>query len=188
MRKIIYALSVSLDGYIEDADGRLDWSVPSEELHQHFNDQYLTGEIDTSIYGRRLYENMAAYWPTAADNPDAESVELEFARLWMKLPKIVFSTSLESVDFNSTLKREVIREEILDLKALSGGDMDIGGADLAATFLRMGLVDEVRLYVHPVVLGGGKPMFPPDLRLGLEFADSRTFEGGVVMLRYVVSG
>src|SRR5690625_5520745 len=83
----------------------------------------------------------------------SSSVELDFARLWMTLPKIVFSTSRESVDFNSTRKREVIREEILDLKALSGGDMDIGGADLAATFLRMGLVDEVRLYVHPVVLG-----------------------------------
>lgn len=188
MRMLIYALSTSLDGYIEDSDGRLDWSVPSEELHQHFNDQYLTGEIDASIYGRRLYENMAAYWPTAGDNPRAERVELEFARLWMELKKIVFSTTLESVDFNSTLKREVIREEILELKAQPGGDLDIGGADLAATFLRMGLVDEIRLYVHPVVLGGGKPMFPPDLRLGLAFADSRTFEGGVVMLRYRVSG
>src|SRR5690625_7532919 len=106
----------------------------------------------------------------------SSSVELEFARLWMTLPQIVFSTGLESVDFNSTLKREVIREEIFDLKALSGGDMDIGGADLAATFLRMGLVDEVRLYVLTIVVAGGEPMFPPDLRLGFEFADSRTFE------------
>src|SRR5690625_7696011 len=108
MRKIIYALSVSLDGYIEAADGRLDWSVPSEELHQHFNDQYLTDEIDTSIYGRRLYENMAAYWPTAADNPDAEWAELEFARVGMTRPMIVFSTSQESVDFNEAPKPEVI--------------------------------------------------------------------------------
>ncbi len=187
MRKIIYALSTSLDGYIEDADGRLDWSVPSEELHQHFNNQYLTGEIDTSIYGRRLYENMATYWPTASDNPNAEPVEFEFAGLWMKLRKIVFSTSLESVDFNSTLKREVIREEILELKAQAGGDIDIGGATLAATFLRMRLIDEIRLYVHPVVLGRGKPMFPPDLRLDFVFAGSRTFEGGVVMLGYVAA-
>src|SRR5690625_7195184 len=126
MRMIIYALSVSLDGYIEYADGRLDWSVPSEELHQHFNDQYLTGETDTSIYGRRLYENMAAYWPTAADNPDTESVELEFARLWMTLPNIVFSTSLESVDSNSTLKREPIRAEIAERNATREGQIDVG--------------------------------------------------------------
>jgi dihydrofolate reductase len=188
MRKIIYALGVSLDGYIEDADGSLDWSVPSEELHKHFNDQYLTGEIDTSLYGRRLYENMAAYWPAAHENPDTEPVAAEFARAWLALRKIVFSTSLESVDWNSTLKRDVVREEILELKAQPGGDMDLGGASLAASFLRLGLVDEVRLYVHPVVLGGGKPMFPPNVRLDFELAASRTFDGGVVMLRYVRAG
>ena len=184
MRKIIYALGTSLDAYIEDADGRLDWSVPSEELHQHFNNQYLTGEIDTSLYGRRLYENMAGYWPSAHGHPDISPVEAEYARIWVKLPKIVFSKTLDSVEWNSTLKREVVREEIEELKAQPGGDMDLGGADLAASFLRMGLVDEVRLYVHPVVLGGGTSMFPPGVRFGFEFAESRPFEGGVVMLRY----
>jgi dihydrofolate reductase len=178
-------LGTSLDGYIEDADGSLDWSVPSEELHKHFNDQYLTGEIDTSLYGRRLYEIMSAYWPAARENPDTAPVEAEFARLWLALRKIVFSKSLESVDWNSTLKRDVVREEILELKAQPGSDIDLGGAELAVSFLRLGLVDEVRLYVHPVVLGGGKPMFPPDVRLDLEFAESRSFEGGIVMLRYV---
>lgn len=185
MRKIIYAMGMSLDGYVEDADGGLDWSEPSEELHRHFNDLYLTGEIDTSLYGRRLYENMAAYWPAAAENPASGSVELEFAGAWMSQPKIVFSTSLDSVAWNSTLKREVVRDEIVALKAQSGGAIEVAGATLAATFLRLGLVDEIRQYIHPVVLGGGKPMFPVDVHLDLELVESRTFDGGVVMLRYL---
>lgn len=187
MRKIIYALGVSLDSYIEDADGSLQWSVPSEELHQHFNDQYTSGEIDTSLYGRRLYENMAGYWPAAHENPDAAPVEAEYARMWVTLPKIVFSTTLDTVDWNSTLKREVVGDEILELKAQPGGAIEVAGADLAASFMRLGLIDEVRCYVHPVVLGGGKPMFPADVELDLEFIESRTFNGGVVMLRYAVS-
>jgi dihydrofolate reductase len=184
MRRIVYALMVSLDGYVEGPDGGLGWSAPSEELHRHFNDMYLSGEIDTSLYGRRLYENMAAYWPTADENPSAPDVEVEFARAWKVLPKVVFSTTLASVGWNASLEREVVRERILELKARPGGDMDVGGADLAATFMRLGLIDDYRLYVHPVVLGGGKPMFPADVALDLELVGSRTFEGGVVMLHY----
>jgi dihydrofolate reductase len=184
VRRIVYAMMVSLDGYVEGPDGGLGWSAPSEDLHRHFNDMYLTGEIGASLYGRRLYENMAAYWPTADENPSAPDVEVDFARAWKELPKVVFSRTLESVGWNATLEREVIPERILELKARPGGDMDVGGADLAATFIRLGLIDEYRLYVHPVVLGGGKPMFPADVGLDLEHVGSRTFEGGVVLLRY----
>lgn len=183
MRKIIYAQMVSLDGFVEGPDGELEWSAPGEELHRHFNDQYLTGAIDTSLYGRRLYENMAAYWPTV--DGSAPDIELEFARAWKKLPKIVFSTTLKRVKWNSILAQEVVPEEIETLKSQDGGDIDLGGADLAATFIRYGLVDEYRLYVHPVVLGGGTPMFPPNEQLGLKFAETQSFPCGVVLLRYL---
>lgn len=184
MRKINYAMMVSLDGYVEDADGGLGWSVPSNELHQHFNDQLLTGEIDTSLYGRRLYENMAHYWPAADENPAAPTVEIEFARAWKALPKVVYSSTLESVGWNATLKRDVVPKEVLKLKKQPGGDIDVGGADLAATFIRLGLIDEYRMYIHPVVLGAGTPMFPTDVPLQLELIESRAFDGGVQMLRY----
>lgn len=187
MRKVVYAQMVSLDGFVEGPDGELDWSAPGEELHQHFNDQYLTGAIDTSLYGRRMYENMAAYWPTVEPNGSAPDVEIEFARAWKRLPKIVFSTTLETVGWNATLAREVIPEEIEVLKTQPGGDIDLGGAGLAATFIRRGLVDEYRLYVHPVVLGGGTPMFPPGERLDLRLVETRTFRCGVVLLRYLAA-
>lgn len=184
MRKIIYAQMVSLDGFVEGPNGELDWSEPSEELHKHFNDQYLMGEIDTSLYGRRLYEEMAAFWPAADEDPATPGVVVEFSRLWKELPKIVFSKTLEEVDWNAELKREVVPEEIEALKAQPGGGMDVGGAELASTFIQHGLIDEYRLYIHPVVLGGGTPMFPPDENLNLELVETRTFGGGVVMLCY----
>lgn len=184
MRKIIYAPMVSLDGFVEGPNGELDWSAPGEELHRHFNDQYLTGAIDTSLYGRRMYENMAAYWPTVKANSSAPDVEVEFARAWKKLSKIVFSTTLEDVEWNARLVREVVPEEIRALKAQPGGDMDLGGADLASTFMRHDLIDEYRLYVHPVVLGGGTPLFPPGQELDLRLVETRTFSEGAVLLRY----
>lgn len=183
MRKIIYAQMVSLDGFVAGPNGKLGWSAPGEELHQHFNDQYLTGQIDTSLYGRRMYENMAD-WPQVEANEAASDVEVEFARVWKQLPKVVFSTTLEDVKWNARLMRAVHPEEIEALKAQPGGDIDVGGADLAATFIRLGLVDEYRLYVHPVVLGGGTPMFPPGEKLNLRLEETRTFRCGVVLLRY----
>ncbi len=185
MRKIIYALMVSMDGYMEGPNGALGWSEPGEDLHQHFNDLYLSGEIDTSIYGRKLYEIMAAYWPNAEDNPDTPRVETEFSKLWKKIPKIVYSKTLESVDWNSTLRREVDPEEIRKLKSSPGKNIDLGGADLAADFIRHNLIDEYRLYIHPVLLGGGKPMFPVSGKSrNLQLFDTQSFSGGVVMLRY----
>ncbi len=184
MREIYYILMVSLDGFIEGPNGELGWSEPSEELHQHFNDLYATGEIDTSLYGRRLYELMAGYWPTINESSQVPDVELEFARLWKKHPKIVFSTTLDKVNWNAELKRSVDPEEIRALKKEPGTNMDVGGANLAASFMRYGLIDEFRLYVHPVILGGGTPMFPRDVKLKFKCVETRTFDGDVVMLRY----
>ena len=183
MRKVIYGMSVSLDGYIEAADGDLDWSTPDEELHQHFNDW--EREIDVHFYGRRLYEIMAAFWPTADENPDAPQVLIEYARIWKKMPKIVFSTTLAQVGWNARLARGNIAELVNELKGQPGKDMSVGGAELASSFMQLGLIDEYWLYVHPVVLGGGKAMFRALRdRISLQLVETRTFGGGVVLLRY----
>ncbi|MDR8393737.1 dihydrofolate reductase family protein [Aliifodinibius sp. S!AR15-10] len=184
MRKIIYSQMVSLDGYVEGPNGELEWSVPGDELHKHFNDQYLAGEIDTSLYGRKLYENMAGYWPEVEADDSATALEREFSSAWKKTPKIVFSTTLDEVEWNSSLQRKVDPQEIKKLKQQPGNNMDVGGADLASTFIKLGLVDEYRLYVHPVVLGGGKPMFPANETFRLQPIETRRFSCGVAMLRY----
>lgn len=184
MRKILYAHMVTLDGYFEGPDGDLSWSKPDEELHKHFND--LTRSVEVSLYGRKLYESMAAFWPTADAAPEATAVEVEFAQLWRELPKIVFSKTLEDVAWNSTLMPEVDPQEIEHLKQLPGEYMDVGGADLAKTFMQLDLIDEYRVYIHPVVLGAGRTMFSPlDGQIALELVETQTFSSGVVMLRYV---
>lgn len=183
MRKVIYAMSVSLDGFIEATNGDLSWSFPDGELHQHFNDR--EAMIDTYLYGRRLYENMAAFWPTADENPSAPKYEIEYARIWKSKPKIVFSKTLDQVGWNSRLVRGNIAEEVNQLKEQPGNDLSVGGAGLASTFMRLGLIDEYSLYIHPVVLGGGKPMFGQlHDRIDLQLVETRTFGSGVVLLRY----
>jgi dihydrofolate reductase len=183
MRKVTYGMSVSLDGYIEAPDGDLSWSFPDEELHQHFNDR--EAMIDTYLYGRRLYENMAAFWPTADENPTAPQHEIEYARIWKSKPKIVFSKTLDQVGWNSRLVRGNIAEEVRQLKEQPGKDMSVGGAGLASSFMQLDLIDEYWLYVHPVVLGAGKPMFGPLAgKIDLQLVAARTFGSGVVLLRY----
>jgi dihydrofolate reductase len=125
MRKVIYSMSVSVDGFIETASGDLSWSFPDAELHQHFNDNDRT--IDTYLYGRRLYENMAEYWPTADENPSAPKFEIEYARLWKEKKKIVFSKTLTQVGWNARLFKGNISEEINKLKVQPGKDMSVGG-------------------------------------------------------------
>ncbi len=186
MRKIVYALNVSLDGYIEGPDGKLSWSEPSKELHKHFNDLYLTGEIDTSLYGRRLYENMAGYWPSITDESDVPEVEKEYARVWKQTPKIVYSKTLKEAEWSSKLEREIDPEEIQKLKERPGSLIEVAGANLATSFLQLGLVDQVWLYVHPVVLGGGKPYFPAGLNQKLTLIDTQTFPCKVVRMRYSI--
>ena len=183
MRKVNYAMSVSLDGYLEAPGGDLSWSFPDEELHQHFNER--ENRIDTYLYGRGLYENMAAFWPAADENPAASEIEKAYARIWKSKPKIVFSRTLDQAGWNSRLVREDIAGEVNRLKALPGQEMSVGGANLAASFMQLGLIDEYSLYIHPVVLGGGKPMFPRlQDHLSLALLETRRFGSGVVLLRY----
>ena len=180
MRRLIYSFGVSLDGYIADPDGNIDWTDPDEELHQFHNDRYR--EIEISLHGRRLYELMADYWPRISD--DATPIEREFAELWTQKPKVVFSRTLTEVHWNSRLVSENAVDEIRTLKAAGDGVMEVGGANLAASLMPHGLIDEYQLFVSPVVLGGGTPMFPPsDKRHGLRLVETRTF-APAVMLRY----
>jgi len=182
MRKVIYSMFVSLDGFIEGPNRNLDWHIVNEELHQYVNDQQ--SEIDTYLYGRRMYEVMA-YWETADKNPSSPEYVIEFAHIWKSIPKIVFSKTLEQVEGNARLVRDNIAEEITKLKAQPGKDMTLGGADLASTFMRLGLIDEYHLYIHPVILGSGTPMFwALDDRINLRLVETRTFGSGVVYLRY----
>lgn len=183
MRKVIFALSHSLDGFIESADGRLDWAIVDEEIHRHFN--ALEDSIDIQLYGRRLYETMVAHWPTADKDPTAPDYEVEYARIWQSKERIVFSNTLTQVDESSRLFSGDIATEIAKLKEQPGKDMVVGGPTLAATFMRLGLIDEYRVYIHPVILGGGKPMFGPlDNRIDLRLVETHTFNSGIVLLKY----
>ena len=187
MGTIIYAMSVSLDGFIEAANGDIAWSAPDQELHRHFNE--MERAIDLHLYGRGLYQNMAAYWPTGDENPAAPEHELAYARMWKTMPKVVFSKTLEQVSWNSRLVRGDLAEEVARLKAQPGLTMSVGGAGLAASCMRLGLIDEYRLYLHPVVLGGGKAMFGAlPQPVALELVENRPFGQGVVLLRYRRAG
>jgi len=182
MRKVIYSMGVSLDGFIAGPGGEIDWSAPDEELHRFHNEQ--TREMGAQLCGRRLYEEMV-YWETADENPAAAEHELEFARIWKSMPKIVFSRTLEKVEGNARLVRGGVAEEVAKLKEQPGKDLAVGGAGLASTCIELGLVDEYGLFVSPVVLGGGTPYFPTlDERINLELVETRTFGPRVVYLRY----
>ncbi|MEU1499680.1 dihydrofolate reductase family protein [Streptomyces sp. NPDC005732] len=183
MRKIVLMMSVSLDGYIEGPDHEIGWHRVDEELHRHFNEEI--SRFGALLDGRVTHELMAAYWPTADQDPASTPTEAEFAGIWRDIPKIVYSRTLERSDWNTTVVREVVPEEVRALKEEPGGDLGLGGADLAATFLRHDLVDELRIYVHPVLIGGGTPLFPKaDVLTALRLTGTRTFGNGVVLLRY----
>ena len=181
MRKLTYSMSVSLDGFIAGLDGALDWSVPDEELFRFHHQQ--VQEIGVYVCGRRLYETMV-YWETAEESPLAAE-QIEFARTWKALPKVVFSTTLESLVGNTRLAREGVAEEVSRLKEQPGKDIGVGGAGLARACMKLELIDEWRLFVSPLLLGGGTPYFPPlEKRINLELIETRTFGSRVVYLRY----
>lgn len=183
MRKVLYTITVSLDGYVEDANGSIGWTVPSEELHQHFNDR--ESEIDLHLYGRRLYETMKVWGNYAEEHPSPTAIELEYAEIWNKKPKVVFSTTLPEVGWNSRLVRGNVREEVERLKREPGKYMSVGGPGLAASLMRLGLIDEYWLYVAPIILGGGKRMFPElEQPIKLQLQETKNFSEGVTMLRY----
>jgi len=182
MAKLIYSMGVSLDGFIAGPAGEIDWSAPDVELHRFHNEQ--TGELGASLLGRRLYEAMLP-WEAVESNPSAEEHMVEFARIWKALPKTVFSTTLERVEGNARLASGGIAEEAEGLRGAPGRDVSVGGAGLAASLIGLGLIDEYRMFVSPVVLGGGTRYFPPlEKRIELELLETRTFGSRVVYLRY----
>jgi dihydrofolate reductase len=183
MGKLIYLMNVSLDGFVETPDHGLDWTTIDEEIHSWFNEQLAA--TDASLYGRRLYEVMAAYWPTAEEDPDATPVMLEFARIWNATPKVVFSRTLDRVVSNSRIVSGDVEEVLARVREEFTGDLEVGGPTLAAAFIERGLIDEYRLVVHPVILGGGTPFFPGlNQPVGLRLVETRTFSSGAVYLGY----
>jgi dihydrofolate reductase len=172
-------MSVSLDGYIEGPNREIDWHLVDDELHNHFNKQLMG--MSAFLNGRVTYELMAASWPTADTDPSSTRPMIEFARIWRDMPKIVYSKTLQRANWNTTIVREVVPEEAPN----STGDLALGGADLAGAFMHHGLVDEYRIYVHPIVIGAGKPLFPrsgPSVNLRL--LETRAFGNGVLLLHY----
>ena len=183
MRKLICWMGLSVDGFFEGPNRDIGWHMVDDELHSHFNEEL--GAMGAFLHGRVTYELMAGFWPTADTDPSSTGPMVEFARIWRDMPKIVFSRTLENADWNTTVVREVVAEDVMELKAQPGGDLVLGGADLAATFIRHDLIDEYRLYVHPIVIGQGKPLFQPsNAKINLRLAETRTFGNGVVLLRY----
>lgn len=181
MRKIIVHMSVSLDGFFEGPDGDLGWHMVDDELHSHFNAELRT--MGAFLNGRRTHELMAAFWPTADQDPASSEPMKEYAGIWRDMPKIVYSRTLERAEWHTTVLREVVPAEVRRLQAEPGGDLTLGGADLIATFLRHDLIDEWRIYVHPVILGRGRQLFPASGdRRPLRLVGTRTFGNGVVLL------
>jgi dihydrofolate reductase len=180
--RLIYSMNPSLDGFVADPSGEIDWGVPDEEQHRFHNDE--VRNLGAHLLGRRLYETML-YWETAEEDPSLGDTEREFAQLWKALPKIVFSTTLTDVVGNSRLATGSVAEEVAALKERPGKDVGVGGATLAAECARLDLIDEYRLVVSPILLGGGTPYFPPLAeRLPLELLETRTFGSRAVYLRY----
>lgn len=183
MGKIVYSMSISLDGYIETKDKKLDWCIIDEEFHTAANEE--TRQTDVLLYGRRLYQLMASYWPTADQDPSAAPVIAEFARIWREKPKVIFSRTLDKVDWNSRLVKDNIAQEAVALKAQYEGDLAVGGAELAAAFAKLDLIDEYRLTIHPVILGGGTPFFANHEKpKNLQLIETRPYKSGVVYLSY----
>jgi dihydrofolate reductase len=183
MSNLVYWMSTSLDGFVETRDGAIDFSAPDPELFRFHTDYART--LGAFLHGRRTYELMSAYWPTADANPSAPEGHAEFSRIWKRTPKLVFSKTLRSVEHNSRLAGEDLAAEIAKLKQEVRGDLALGGATLAASFIRLGLIDEYRIFVCPTVLGAGKPYFPALERpVDVKLLETKTFPGGVVLLRY----
>jgi dihydrofolate reductase len=185
MRKVTYSMGVSLDGYIVGPDGGFDWAPPDDELFQFATDQIR--EVGVHLMGRRLYETML-YWETADQDPTLDDSKLEWAALWTALPKVVFSTTLSTVEGNARLVSDGLAEEIERLRVEPAeGNIAIGGANLAAEMAALDQIDEYRAKVHPVLVGGGIPFFPQaERQVDLELIESRVFGSGVVYLRHSV--
>jgi dihydrofolate reductase len=182
MAKLIYSAITSLDGYVADESGNFDWAAPDEEVHAFVND--LERPVGTYLYGRRMYEVMV-FWETAGTLEDEGPVFRDFAELWQAADKIVYSKTLERVSSARTrIERDFDPEAVRQMKAPTGRDITVGGPALAAQAIKAGLVDECHLFVAPIVVGGGKPSLPNDLRLELDLLDECRFGNGMVHLHY----
>jgi dihydrofolate reductase len=177
--RLIYSAIASLDGYVEDAGGRFDWAAPDEEVHAFVNE--LERPVGTYLYGRRMYETMTYWEPT----PEGPPVITDFAAIWQAADKIVYSRTLEAPSTARTrVEREFDADAVRRLKHEADADLTIGGAELAGQAIRAGLVDELQLLLVPMLVGGGKPALPSDLRVPLELVEQRRFTGGAVFLRH----
>jgi dihydrofolate reductase len=185
MAKLIYSAIASLDGYVEDEQGRFDWAAPDEEVHAFVND--LERPIGTYLYGRRMYETMV-FWETASTGAGSSSAIRDFAEIWRAAEKIVYSRTLQTVSTARTrIERGFHPDAIRRLKETSEADITIGGAELAGQAIAAGLVDECQLFLGPVMVGGGKRALPDNIRAQLELLDERRFRRGVVHLHYRMS-
>jgi dihydrofolate reductase len=183
MADLIYTAITSLDGFIADEDGNFDWGEPSEEVHRLVND--LERPIGTYLYGRRLYDVMVA-WETIADE---QPFVRDYARIWRAADKIVFSRSLETVSSERTrIERSFDPDAIREMKESADRDLSVGGPTLAAQAIGAGLVDEIRLFLAPIIVGGGTRALPHSVRRGLELLDERRFDNGMVYVRYRATG
>jgi dihydrofolate reductase len=186
MRKLIYAMLSSVDGFMEGPDKDLTWPVIDEEFHRFVNDR--ERNLDLYLYGRHMYKVMGNYWPTADLDPSNPDYIIEYAQIWKSIPMIVFSRTLEKVEGNARLERQVRLEDIQQLKEQPGKDIGLGGADLASTFIQLGLIDEYQLYIHPVILGQGRPVYQAvEEKIHLHLEETHTFKSGVHYLRYTLA-
>jgi dihydrofolate reductase len=183
MAKLIYYAIASLDGYIEDADGKFDWAAPDDDMHAFVND--LVRPVDTFLLGRRMYETLV-YWERPPDLDGQAPVVQDFAEIWQKAEKIVYSKTLQTASSARTrIERELDPEAVRQLKATAGRDLVVGGPELAAHAMEAGLVDEYHLFLVPVVVGGGKRFLPDrNTRLDLELLDERRFRNGTMYVSY----
>jgi dihydrofolate reductase len=182
MAKLIYSAIASLDGYIADEDGNFDWAAPDEEVHTFIND--LERPVGTYLFGRRMYEVMVV-WETDPTLAEQSPVTRDFAQMWQAADKIVYSKTLRAVSTARTqMERDFDPEAVRQMKVSAGRDMVVGGPELAAQAFKAGLVDELHLFVTPIMVGGGKRSLPNDVRLKLELIDERRFSSGMVYLHY----
>ena len=186
MARLIYSAIASLDGYVADEDGNFDWAAPDEQVHTFVND--LERPVGTYLYGRRMYEVMV-YWETAHALAGQPPFVQDFAQIWQAADKIVYSRTLETVSSARTrIERDFGPEAVRQLKAAATRDLTVGGPELAAQAIEAGLVDELQLFLAPMLVGGGKRSLPHDVRLKLELLDERRFGNGMVYLRYRTRG
>jgi dihydrofolate reductase len=182
MASLIYSAIASLDGYVEDPEGRFDWGAPDDEVLGFINE--LERPVGTYLYGRRMYETML-FWETAPLNEKVPEPVRDFTEIWRRADKVVFSRTLDAVSSAGTqVARSFDPRQVRQLKMMASRDLTVGGAGLAGQALEAGLVDEVQLFIVPVVVGGGKSWLPRGRRIDLELLESRSFAAGVVFLRY----